>query len=354
MRDHWADDVLPVTEPETLRFLSRADVSTCLREIDVFSVVASAFVEHAAGRTALPGEAYLAWRNSEDAYSRSIGMPGALFSGEAEGRFGMKIINASVSNPQHGKERAGGLGLCFDAETARVTACMEAGLLSAVRTAVVSAIAVETGGFASLGEVAVVGCGAQARAHLALFLARRPGIRKVTLHDRRAHVAEALAAWCARRHPGVRVATAPTCARAMAEADTVLFLTTASEGYVRREWVRPGSLLVNTSLGDLTDEVLLGCDQLYVDDVRLIAENPRRPLGRLLGERRVLRDPTPGRPSITATFGRLLADGRAARPPGQGYTVANPFGLGVLDVALYHAVTRQAARAGLGRTLRLH
>ncbi|MGI5350688.1 hypothetical protein ACQEU8_21285 [Streptomyces sp. CA-250714] len=354
MHEDWLEDVLPERPTESVRFLSRADIAHCLRKIDAVSVVEAALVEHHAGRSVLPSESYLPWRNSKGAYSRSIGMPGAVLPEKGEQKFGMKIINASVSNPELGMERAGGLGLCFDPETARVTTCMEAGLLSAVRTAVVSAVAVRTAGFAAPERLAVIGCGTQAKVHLALFLSRWPGIREVVLHDSEPHMADKLSAWCAARRPDIVVETADTTAKALAEADVVLFLTTASEGYVPSAWVRPGSLLVNTSLGDLTDEVFLGSDQLYVDDLQLITENPRRPLGRLVNERRILADDTPGRPSVTATFGELLSSGRTGTRPESGYTVANPFGLGVLDVALYHAVAEQAAQTDIGRTLRLH
>lgn len=347
MSEDWLRDVFPEQPYEEIRFLSRAEVVGCLRDVDVVSVVAGALVAHHAGSTLLPSESYLSWENDSGAYSRSIGMPGAL----RPDRYGMKIINASVSNPGRGLERAGGLGLCFDAGTARITTAMEGGLLSAARTAAVSAISVEVAGFAGAGHLAFVGCGTQARLHLALFLTRWPTVREVVLHDRRAEVATALAQWCARRFPDVVVRTADTTPDAMAGADVVVFLTTASEGYVPGEWVGERSLLVHTSLGDLTDDVLLGGRALYVDDVGLITENPRRPLGRLIAEGRLAPGHVPGEPSVTATLGEALAGGKTGTRPDSGYVVANPFGLGVLDVALYHEVARLAEKADAGTRL---
>jgi hypothetical protein len=94
------------------------------------------------GETLLPAEAYLRWENSRGAYTRSISMPGAVRS-----EYGMKIINASVSNPTLGLERTGGIGLTFDEETARITTIMGVGLLSAVRTAAVSAVGIDAAGY---------------------------------------------------------------------------------------------------------------------------------------------------------------------------------------------------------------
>ncbi|WP_410598271.1 ornithine cyclodeaminase [Amycolatopsis sp. lyj-90] len=354
MENLWLADVLAKPVPESVRFLSRADVVECLATVDVVGAVKGALLSHHHGRTILPGEAYLSWTNRLGAYSRSIGMPGAVLEQGSEGAYGMKIINASVSNPEFGLERAGGLGLCFDAQTARVTAVMEVGVLSAVRTAAVTEIAVDAVGYGAARSLAAVGCGTQARVHLALLLARCPELSRITLYDVRQPVAESLAAELALRHPEVSFSVASTPAEAMADAEVALFLTTVAEGYVQPEWVRPGSLLVNVSLGDLTDEVLVGASALVVDDLQLIIENPRRPLGRLINDGRIAAKADEGLPSVTATIGELLVGDTTVQRSDAGYVVVNPFGLGILDVALFGAVLRQASGAGVGRILELN
>jgi ornithine cyclodeaminase/alanine dehydrogenase-like protein (mu-crystallin family) len=336
----WLTGALADPRPESLLFLRRDEVVECLEDCDPVGVVRDALLAHGAGQTTLPGEAYLAWHNGKGAYTRSIGMPGAVAGRD----FGMKIINASVTNPELGMERAGGLGLCFDPETARVTTVMEVGVLSAVRTAAVSVLAVEAAGYGAAERVAVVGCGTQARLHLALLLSRTDTITEVALFDDRSAAAEALAAALTARHPGVTVTIAPGVPEAMAGKDIVFFLTTASEGYVRKSWISPGALLVNVSLGDLTDEVLTGARALYIDDLQLIVENPRRPLGRLINDGHLA-------PAATATIAELL--GAPGKPVEDGYVVVNPFGLGVLDVALFAEVRAQAEKAGRGQRLRL-
>ncbi|MEV5718550.1 ornithine cyclodeaminase [Amycolatopsis mediterranei] len=342
----WLTGALAEPRPESLLFLRRDEVVECLEDCDPVGIVRDALLAHGAGNTTLPAEAYLAWHNGKGAYTRSIGMPGAVAGRD----YGMKIINASVTNPELGLERAGGLGLCFDPETARVTTVMEVGVLSAVRTAAVSVLAVEAAGYGAAARVAVVGCGTQARLHLALLLSRTDTVREVTLFDERTAAAAALAEALTARHPRLPVTVASGVPEAVAGQDIVFFLTTASEGYVRKPWISRGALLVNVSLGDLTDEVLTGARALYIDDLRLIVENPRRPLGRLINDGHIAPAAADG-PSVTATIAELLAN--PGRPAEDGYVVVNPFGLGVLDVALFAEVRIQAEKAGRGQRLRL-
>ncbi|WP_143254031.1 ornithine cyclodeaminase family protein [Amycolatopsis keratiniphila] len=325
--------------------LSREEVRKCLTNLDPVDVVRETLADHDRGISLLPAEAYLRWENSRGAYTRSIGMPGAVRSA-----YGMKIINASVSNPAIGLERAGGIGLCFDAETARITTIMEAGLLSAVRTAAVSAVGVDALGYGGAVSLAVVGCGAQGRMHAALLAERLPSLRKVTLYDRSPDAAQALAATL----PGISAQVCSSAREAVSAAEIAVFTTTMDTGYVEPDWASSGALLINVSLGDLTDAAFRDAAAVYVDDVDLVADNPRRPLGRLMAEGLFGRpDSTgPARP-LDGTLGGILTGRHRADGVASPYVVLNPFGMGVLDVALYAAVSAQARAESLGTALHL-
>ncbi|MEU9688898.1 ornithine cyclodeaminase [Amycolatopsis japonica] len=325
--------------------LSREEVRKCLTNLDPVDVVRETLADHDRGVGLLPAEAYLRWENSQGAYTRSIGMPGAVRSS-----YGMKIINASVSNPASGLERAGGIGLCFDAETARITTIMEAGLLSAVRTAAVSAVGVDALGYGGAVSLAVVGCGAQGRMHAALLAERLPSLRKVMLYDRSPEAARALAATL----PGISAQVCPTAREAVSAAEIAVFTTTMDVGYVEPDWASPSALLINVSLGDLTDAAFRDAAAVYVDDVDLVADNPRRPLGRLMAEGMFGRPGSAGsaRP-LDGTLGGILTGRHSVDGVASPYVVLNPFGMGVLDVALYAAVSAQARAEGLGTVVHL-
>jgi ornithine cyclodeaminase len=212
---------------EPLRLLTRRDVRECLRAIDVADVVENTLVRHAKGQTVLPAEGYLPWTNSTGAYCRSLAMLGGgrFDSGElhAGDLYGVKLINAAVSNPARGLERAGGCVLLFDPETARPRVMAEAGLLSALRTAAYTVVSLRRLGSSTWDSVGLVGTGTLARG----------GVRRTGRHHRD-HIVRGL-------HPP--------------------------------EWLSDGTFVAHVSLDDLRPEVFTTARAIYVDDLDLVVDN---------------------------------------------------------------------------------
>lgn len=336
-----------------VRLLRRSDVLACLALIDPVDVVRDVLMQHDRGQCTLPGEGYLAWTNDDGAYSRSIAMPGSVIRSNGTSAHGMKLINASVSNSARGLARAAGIGFTFDGQTARVDTVMEAAVLSGVRTAAVTALGIRAAFPKVFERLSVVGCGAQARTHLALLLELHPSVHEISLFDADHAQAARLAALVRRWRPGFSVRIAATAREAVASGEVTLFLTTSDEGYVPRSWVPEGSLLAVVSLGDLTDEALLGADTIVCDDLRLIRENARRPLGRLFAEGLIDPAAESHMSPHVVTLGALLSGRERADAAGTSYAVLNPFGMSILDVGLFDAVRRVASERNMGEWVAL-
>ncbi|GGN55286.1 ornithine cyclodeaminase [Actinoplanes lobatus] len=328
---------------ESIRFLNRADVAVCLSKMDATEVVAQTLRDHTLGRTELPAEGYLSWSNSVGAYSRAIAMLGAVPSGGAMS-YGMKLINASVSNPARGLERAGGLSFAFDPETARPDVVAEAGLLSAVRTAAYTVVSLRELGPESFDEVSLIGTGTLARVHLDAITAAFPAVRRAYVHDldpaRAAAFRDDLRELC----PELEIVVVDSAERAAGAAPVLVTVTTSNDPYIPARWLSAGQFVAHVSLDDLTEDAFRSAEAIFVDDLELIRENPRRIMGRLLQEDAV-GDP----PSL----GEVLIGRHAARRPDRGYVISNPFGMAVLDVALIHAVAGVARETGGGQLLDL-
>lgn len=347
----------PSTEhgtPETpLTYLDRADVTAALAHIDPVQVAAATLREHADGRTELPAEAYLGWQTSAGASARSLAMPGLVRRpGPA---LGVKIINASLGNAQLGLPRADGLIVLFEPETARPIAVMHAAVISATRTAAVSVTAVHAFAGPGADTLALLGCGAQAAAHLELLLGAVPSLRLVRAYDLRDGVAAAFAErWQERAADrGVRLAAAGSAQDAVADADVVVTVTTVTEGYLPGSWLAQAAVVLHVSLDDLMPDAVLTAGRLVVDDWDLVRTDRRRLFGRLHHDG-LLVGPSESPPAAGRRVDGELGDfltGRRAVTAVSGPTVVNPFGMAIQDIALAHQVLAAAQGHGLGRHL---
>lgn len=350
-----------------LRILDRAEVRRCLAGLDPVGITEAVLRQHAAGTVRLPAEGYLPWHNSVGGSCRSLAMLGALTGDPAGGRdgegnsegnlvTGLKVINAATSNPARGLERASGVGLIFDSETAQPVLLAEVGLISALRTAAYTVVSVRHLGPLAWNTLALIGAGTQAWMHLELLAAEVASLRWVRVHDVEAERAAALVARATARYPGIELVAVEHAAAAVTGAQVVVTVTASTRPYLGPDELEPGTFVAHVSLDDVDARVLIGAEGLFVDDVGLVRDNPRRILGALMATGQVLPpdgDPSaPGRP-LDGTLGDVLTGIRPAIRPGTGVVVSNPFGMAVLDVGLLDAVRREAERLDLGRSVDL-
>ncbi|MFB6875386.1 ornithine cyclodeaminase family protein [Streptomyces sp. NPDC056323] len=346
------------------RYLTRADVIEAARDVDIVATVAEALRLHSAGRSELPEEAYLGWTTPQGDSARLLAMPGALVQ---EGRppvIGMKTINASIGNPGRGIPRSQGFTLLLDPETARPLALMEAAYISAMRTAAVTALAVRHLAVAEPRGLALLGCGALARAHVALLLRTVPTLRHIALYDLAPDRAKSVAHHIASL-PGaadIETVVADGPREAVRGAELVVPVTTVTQGYIEPDWLLPGALVCHVSLDDLTEAAVLSADAVIVDDWSLVRDDPRRLLGRMHRAGTLLGPDGTPRQGVTARAGARRVDGTlgdvlAGRHPGRRgqdeIVISNPFGMSVLDVAVADRIHARAEAAGLGARLTL-
>jgi alanine dehydrogenase len=123
----------------------------------------------------------------------------------------------------------------FSIEQARIDAVVEADMLGQRRTAAASAVAAKYLARAGAASLGVVGCGRQAASHIAALRAVLPQLERVVVYCRDE---ERLGHFC-REH-----ACEPAgSARAAAECDVVVTVTTSSQPVVHGDWLRDGALV---------------------------------------------------------------------------------------------------------------
>jgi ornithine cyclodeaminase len=331
----------------SLLYLWAREVARALEAVDVVEVVAGALAAHARGETVLPGEAHLAWICGDESV-RSLSMPAVV--GDCAG---VKLINANPANPGRGLPRASGLIVLFGLETGRPFCILEAGLISCLRTAAVTAVAADLLAPRPVERLALLGAGALARGHLELLAPRLPALREIRVYDVDPAAAAAFAAGRAGAVVCAGAVVGNSAEAAIRGAELIIAVTTTTSGYIRHEWLAPGALLVNVSLEDPLPEVVLRSDKVFVDDWARVAGDDRRLLGRMLRAGQITGPGDaagPGR-AIDGELGELLIGARSGRTTPEEIILVNPFGLAVEDVAVARAVHRQAERHRRGIVL---
>lgn len=344
---------------DPILYLNRRDVESACQDLESVAIIGEMFRMHASGQTTLPDEAYLGWTNTAGEAVRSLNMPGSLAGSTTAA--GTKIINGNINNPSRGVPRASGLTLLFDYMSGRITCMMEGAYISSLRTASVSWLAAQVLESERFEMLAVVGSGVQAQAHLELLLKRRasyPLLRQVVLFDLdpgrlevfRQAVAPAL------RAQDIKLVVAASAEEAVRQGQVLVTTTTTTTGYISYDWLQTGALFLNVSLDDPLPDVVLQADRIVVDDWLLVKHDPRRLLGRMYREGRIIGPDEPASGSsqvrrVDAQLGEIVIGEKPGRQRKDEILLFNPFGLAIEDISLASAVFQSAQRLGLGMWL---
>jgi ornithine cyclodeaminase len=339
-----------------LLYLSREEVVEASKVVNPVEVMRTALSLHAKGRTILPEESYLSWTTPSRGNARSIGMSAHLDLNPAAA-VGAKIINANIANTSQGLPRASGVTVLFDPETARPVCVMHAAVISALRTAGVSLVALLKLRSTSASSVAVIGSGTIARTHLELLLKQAMEISSIAVFDLDPARAERLAEdYRKKLRPKIHVDVSGSAEDAIRDRAVVIAATTTTEGYIPYEWLAPGTVLINVSLDDALPDVVEYADLVVVDDWELVRQDHRRLLGRLYREGHIHGPHEPPPESgparrVDASIGEVLIGCHPGRDSEADIILVNPFGMAIGDVAYSHALYQFAITKKLGTTL---
>jgi alanine dehydrogenase len=244
--------------------LSDKDIAALLPMTEAIEVVASAMQAVSAGHANLPLRSIV----DVGGPNRMGVMPGAFMPGAAGPCYGVKLVSLFPGNPDAGYSSHQGAILLFESRHGSAVAMMNAGLLTAIRTAAASAVATRALARPDASVLALVGAGEQAEHHLDAIVAVRP-IREVRVAGRRRQKAEAFVAHARERHPGLVVAVADDVRAAVEGADIVCTVTSAAEPILFGDWIAPGVHLniVGASIPSKReiDEDLVAKASLFVD-----------------------------------------------------------------------------------------
>ena len=149
-----------------------------------------------------------------------------------DGTFGAKLVSVYPDNFARGGHSHQGVVVLFDQNTGAPEAILEAGEITAIRTAAASAAATDALARADARSLAILGYGEQAWRHVLAIKCVR-GIDRITIWGRSPDKAKAFA-------ERVGGETAASVEEAVAEADIICTVTAASEPILESRWVADG------------------------------------------------------------------------------------------------------------------
>ena len=319
-----AEDAAPVL------WLSREDVTAALPSLEErLACIKDSLVWLAQGLVEVPPKFGVHPPGARHAHA----MPALLPDNRG---LGIKWLGDFPKNRALGLPTVPALIILNDPRTGMPLAVMDGTVVTAVRTAAMTAVSLGLCARSTAAVAAIVGAGVEARAHLEVLPHVLPSLVRIWVVGREAPSAERL---CAEMAPRVAPALTPTANReeAVRDADVVVTVTTATTTrLLEMEWLKPGVTAVVLDNGGKETSILSRVDRILVDDRRPFATP--EVIGRF----------SSGVPPIAAEIGEVLVGRAAARTNEQERILVLNLGIAACDIALAVLVYERAKVRGLG------
>ena len=187
---------------------------------------------------------------------------------DEEGDFGIKLATIARSNAALGLPTLHGLFVLFAGETGVPRAILDAGALTARRTAAASALASRYLSRTDSKTLLVIGTGRVARQLAAAHCSVRP-IEEVRIWGRNA-VSAKEAANEVNRDTGIRCVTVPDVETGAAGADVITSATPVEVPLLHGDWVGPGTHVdlvgaYKPAMCEADTDLIAKADQVFVD-----------------------------------------------------------------------------------------
>ena len=317
--------------------ISKSEVRTLLPMSECIEVISEAL------RSLAKGEAIQPLRTAIR-LPEKIGVLGLMpaFLGKPKA-LGVKVISIFPGNVGTEFESHQGAVLLFDPDHGQLQAVIDAGAITAIRTAAVSAVATQLLANQDASDLALLGSGTQACSHLEAMLLVR-NIRRVRVWSLPLEHAQKFAVRESARH-GITVEFMETARAAVDGADIICTVTSAQEPILFGDWISAGTHI--NAVGS-SNPFARELDTAAVVKSRLVVDRKESVLNEagdfLFPKKEGAVDDT----HILGEIGDILLGKIPGRQNKEEITLFECLGLSVEDVAAAHHVYRKALEKNMG------
>lgn len=334
--------------PVTFLYLQQEEVKACggLDMAATIAAVETAFRLFDQGDVMEMPLPVIHWGNRA---GRRIAMH-AAYVGGTDHIAGFKWIPSNPDNPHTLQlPRSNALTILTDPQTGYPLAVLEGKLISDMRTGAVCGLGAKYLARPGASSAGLIGGGPINRVQLMALHHVLPRLERIAIYDLRKERAEQFVADMRQRLslPADMFAFAPTAEAAVRDADVIATATNVdvSGRYLQRRWLRPGALVVNTSVNDVEFDVVRGADLVVIDSRKqldtpdiVMAEAYKR--GMLSDDR-------------LTQIGAIVTGRHPGRRSAEEVILFSPLGMGMNDVINAKRIYDTARARGVGTSLKL-
>jgi 2,3-diaminopropionate biosynthesis protein SbnB len=300
----------------------------------IYEAVKTAYIRHGQNQTTNPPSCFLKFPDKEK--SRIIALPASIMQNPRI--VGIKWISSNPDNLTLGLKRASAVIILNDYETGYPIACLEGGIISALRT-VYSAILVSNLLVISKRKktIGIVGTGNISEQFINCLNQQDWKINVIKLFDLNPQACIKLKEKIDQINPKIKVEIIKKLKELITESELIFLSTTSPTPYITElSWLSHNPIILNISLRDLAPETLIASNNI-VDDITHVLNANTSP--HLAQQKYGHAD------FINCTVAQLI----------NGYNQFNnnqpiifsPMGMGILDLAVANYVYNTAKSSNL-------
>lgn len=321
-------------------YLSRSDVAACdVSLARSLEIAENTYSDHANGHYEMPPKPGVHPSTCPGAFHHA--MPAYLPESHA---VGIKWVAVYGHNPKkHNCNSTSGLIILNDEETGYPTAIMEAGLITAIRTANASGVSAKYLARKDSKTVGLVGCGEMGRFTIRALLHVMPSIQEIKLYDLYPNMIERLIEFIGPTH--VKFILCSSAEETIRDSDIVA--TTAplpiKDPVYSGDWVKKGALVLPVHCNGWPLSFIKGASKFVVDDWNQYHNY-------MFGPTKYY---TEDLAAPYAQLGEIINGQKAGRENDEEIIINSNLGIALQDVALGFEVLKIAKEKGLGTELNL-
>lgn len=304
---------------------------------ETINIVEKAFLKNKSGDVFLPDKISAIFDDSKQ--NRINCMPSALVS---EKIYGVKWVAVFPDNPKFGYRNVNGTIILSELEHGHVLSIMDAGYLTAIRTASIGATAAKYLSRKNSLTIGFIGAGEQARRHLDLIKAVRPGIKKCYVSSRTDATVSKFIEEESALHPNIEfIPCGNDFEKATIKADIIVTAISGQKDILKAKWIKEGALYIHVAGWEDEYAVPLSASKIICDNWECVKHRTQT-ISRMYKEK-LIQDS-----DIYGNLDEIISGEKQGRENENEFIYFCSVGLAFIDISFAYHIYKNCIEKGIG------